>query len=92
MFDDFETIDAAEAEKKMREKAPGALHDEEHLIMAFKLRNHKLMFTPYRILFKDSSVLDLSAHEYNSLPYRNIAAFRCVFYNPRKTSKLCRKK
>ena len=79
MFDDFKTIDPAEAEQNMRQKAPGALHDDEHLIMAFKLRNHKLMFTPYRILIKDSSVLNLSAHEYNSLPYRNISAFRWVY-------------
>ena len=75
VFDNFETVDAAEAEAKMRSKAPGVLPDNEHLIMAFKLRNYKLMFTPYRILTKDSSVINMDAHEYNSLPYRNVAAF-----------------
>ena len=75
MFDNFETLDPAEAEAKMRAKAPGVLPDDEHLLLAFKLRNHKLMFTPYRILLKDSSVVNMAAHEYNSLPYRNIAGY-----------------
>merc|ERR1711962_1716174 len=75
VFDNYETIDPAEAEAKMREKAPGVLPDNEHLIMAFKLRNYKLMFTLYRIITKGSSCLNLDAHEYNSLPYRNVAAF-----------------
>ena len=75
MFDDFDTVDPAEAEASMRSKAPGALPDDEHIIMAFKLRNHKLLFTPHRILVKDSSALNKSAHEYTSIPYRNVAAY-----------------
>ena len=75
MFDNFDTMDPAEAEASMRKKAPGALPDDEHIIMAFKLRNYKLMFTPFRIITKDSSILNKSAHEYTSLPYRNVAAY-----------------
>ena len=40
-----------------------------------KLRNYKIYFTPKRILFKSSSILNKSAHKYVTVPYKSIAAF-----------------
>jgi Bacterial PH domain len=79
VFDNAHTVDAAETEKKQREKYPHLLHKDEKVLLAWKDRGgmgrDKNMFTSHRILMKDGKGLTSMRKNYKSIPYSSIQAF-----------------
>lgn len=69
-------VDAAEAEKGVREKYPLLLHPSETIQLAFKDRGamgrDKSYFTSHRILIKDGKGVGSKRKNYQSIPYAHI--------------------
>jgi len=76
--DNYAVFEKKEAEHKLRQYAPLVLPEDEHVILAYKLRNHKIYFTDRRILTKKSSKFDKEAPDYVSLPYSDVAGYSCT--------------
>lgn len=79
VFDNAHGVDAAEAEKKQREKYPKLLHKDEKILFAWKDRGgmgrDKNYFTSHRILIKDGKGITSKRKNYKSIPYTSIQAF-----------------
>ena len=79
IFDNAYSVDAKEAEQRMRQKYPLLLHEKETVILAFKDRGgkgrDKEYFTSHRILIKDGKGIGSKRKNYLSIPYDSILAF-----------------
>lgn len=79
IFDNTYAVDAAEAEKKMRDKYPHLLNDNERVQFAFKdrggLGRDKEYFTTHRIIIKDGKGVGSKRKNYKSIPYSTICAY-----------------
>lgn len=79
IFDNAYKQDAADAERRMRQKYPHLLHADERVELAFKDRGgkgrDKEYFTTHRILIKDGKGIGSKRKNYQSIPYDTILAF-----------------
>jgi hypothetical protein len=72
------SVEAAEAEQKLRSKEPKLLHEEETLELAFKSAfdpRDKSYLTSHRILLKDGKGISGKRKNFKSIPYSSIQAF-----------------
>lgn len=72
------TVEAAEAEKKLRSKEPKLLHEGESLELAFKSAfdpRDKSYLTSHRILIKDGKGISGKRKNFKSIPYSSIQAY-----------------
>ena len=78
-----QNIDAAQEEKKQRQKYPYLLHKDEKVLLAWQDRGgmgrDKNMFTSHRILMKDGKGLTSKRKNYKSIPYSAIQGKKSVY-------------
>ena len=79
IFDNAYAEDSQDAERRIREKYPNLLHEQEQVLLAFKGRGgkgrDKDYFTTHRILIKDGKGIGSKRKNYKSIPYSSIQAF-----------------
>ncbi|KAL3918583.1 MAG: hypothetical protein SGARI_007430 [Bacillariaceae sp.] len=79
VFDNATAVDAAEAERKLRDKYPHLLHQDERIELAYTDRGgkgrDKNVFTSHRIICKDGKGIGSKRKNYISVPYDTVLAF-----------------